>query len=526
MANKTLSVAIYSRKSKETEEGDSIANQTKLCRDYINTYIGKDCIITVFEDAGYSGKNLNRPEFQKMMERQKVQPFDIIVVYRLDRISRSVGDFAQLTIALSEKHTALICIKEQFDTSSPMGRAMMNMAAVFAQLERETIAERVRDNMYLLAQKGRWMGGTAPLGYKSLAHVIHVGAKIKKYYTLITDDGQIELAKLIFEKYDELRSLNALDKFLRDNGIQTQRGKDWDKTNVKRVLSNPIYCIADEDSIKYFTELGCTVAFTIDDCDGTSGIMAYNRTFGEKRTNNPPDEWLIALSTHKGIMSGKEWIRFQQLLEENSKEKFGGKSKGVVPQNNYALLSGVLYCQQCGKAMRPKKYNSGSVVYMCSGKAAGNHCTCPNLPQELTDKTIAEKLLDESGKGFAARYISTMNKAVKDYDKTRAKKIQALQEEKHRNESQISNLVTTISNGAVSDITIQSINVQIEQLDSRNKAIDGEINDITTKNIEYALITQKVKQATTALRQLSKHFDELSIISRRDYLKTFVDRIE
>ena len=231
---------------------------------------------------------------------------------------------------------------------------MMNMAAVFAQLERETIAERVRDNMYLLAKVGRWMGGTAPIGYVSEEHVIEVGEKRKKYYTLKTDAEKINIAKYMFSKYEELRSLNALDKLLQSDGIKTQRDNDWDKTNVKRVLTNPTYCIADEESYKYFTELGCDVAFRPEDCDGKRGIMVYNRTRGDKRLPNPPDDWVITIASHEGILTGKEWIHIQRLLEENGREKFGGKANKLVPQNNYALLSGILYCQRCGKAMRPK----------------------------------------------------------------------------------------------------------------------------------------------------------------------------
>ena len=95
-----------------------------------------------------------------MMEIENLRPFDIIVVYRLDRISRNVGDFASLIEKLNKKNTSFICVKEHFDTGNSMGRAMMNIAAIFAQLERETIAERIKDNMYLLAKEGHWLGGT------------------------------------------------------------------------------------------------------------------------------------------------------------------------------------------------------------------------------------------------------------------------------------------------------------------------------------------------------------------------------
>ena len=130
-----MNIAIYSRKSKFTGKGESIGNQIEMCQDYIKLhYPNEQHIISVFEDEGFSGKNLNRPQFQKMISIEKSNPFDLIIVYRLDRISRNVGDFANLIEELNNFNTAFICIKEQFDTSTPMGRAMMNIAAVFAQL--------------------------------------------------------------------------------------------------------------------------------------------------------------------------------------------------------------------------------------------------------------------------------------------------------------------------------------------------------------------------------------------------------
>lgn len=115
-----------------------------------------------------------------MKDSQKIE-FAAIVVYRLDRISRNIGDFAKLIEDLGDRHIDFISIREQFDTSSPMGRAMMYIASVFSQLERETIAERIRDNMHELSKTGRWLGGTTPTGYasESLSSVT-VDGKVKK----------------------------------------------------------------------------------------------------------------------------------------------------------------------------------------------------------------------------------------------------------------------------------------------------------------------------------------------------------
>ena len=118
-------------------------------------------------DEGFSGGNLDRPKFKEMMEATRKSHIDGIVVYRLDRISRNIGDFANLIQDLGDRGIEFISISEQFNTNSPIGRAMMYIASIFSQLERETIAERIRDNMHELAKTDRWLGGVTPTGYES-----------------------------------------------------------------------------------------------------------------------------------------------------------------------------------------------------------------------------------------------------------------------------------------------------------------------------------------------------------------------
>ena len=119
---------IYSRKSKFTGKGESIENQIELCRQYIAMHFGEEAAenVLVYEDEGFSGGNLERPQFKKMMKDSQKIAFAAIVVYRLDRISRNIGDFAKLIEDLGDRHIDFISIREQFDTSSPMGRAMMS----------------------------------------------------------------------------------------------------------------------------------------------------------------------------------------------------------------------------------------------------------------------------------------------------------------------------------------------------------------------------------------------------------------
>lgn len=132
---------IYSRKSVDTGKGESVENQIEMCRQYIKTKFPDitDKNLVLYEDEGFSAKNTYRPQFQKMLREIRTQKPDYLVCYRLDRISRNVSDFASLIEELNQRKISFLCIREEFDTSKPMGKAMMYIASVFAQLERETI---------------------------------------------------------------------------------------------------------------------------------------------------------------------------------------------------------------------------------------------------------------------------------------------------------------------------------------------------------------------------------------------------
>ena len=180
-------IAIYSRKSKFTGKGDSITNQIEQCRQYLR-YMSPDADerdILVFEDEGYSGGNINRPQFTAMMDACRAKELGMVVCSKLDRISRNTGDFIRIIDELTRLHISFASVRDRFDTATPAGKAMMNMTAVFAQLERETIAERIRDNMMDLAKTGRWLGGQTPTGYKSeQIQKETIDGKIRKLFKL------------------------------------------------------------------------------------------------------------------------------------------------------------------------------------------------------------------------------------------------------------------------------------------------------------------------------------------------------
>ena len=295
---------------KFTGKGESIENQIELCRQYIAMHFGEDAAenVLVYEDEGFSGGNLERPQFKKMMKDSQKIAFAAIVVYRLDRISRNIGDFAKLIEDLGDRHVDFISIREQFDTSSPMGRAMMYIASVFSQLERETIAERIRDNMHELSKTGRWLGGTTPTGYasESLSSVT-VDGKVKKACKLKPIPEEIQLVKTIFSVFMETGSLSKTDQYLLEHRCVTKRGKQFTRFAIRGVLTNPVYMIADETAYQYLKENNVDLFAERSEFDGEHGVMAYNRTLqrpGKANQIRPMEEWIVAVGKRPGTIAG------------------------------------------------------------------------------------------------------------------------------------------------------------------------------------------------------------------------------
>ncbi len=391
---------IYSRKSRFTGKGESIENQIEICRKYIGSFYSQEEAdrALVFEDEGFSGGTLERPQFQKMMAASRSLAFYAIVVYRLDRISRNIGDFSRLIDDLGKRGIGFISVKEQFDTESPMGRAMMYISSVFSQLERETIAERIRDNMHELAKSGRWLGGNTPTGYASEGVTnVTLEGKSRKAFRLRPIPEELNLVGLIFEKFLEWGSLTRVDQYLLEKRLQTKRGNDFTRFAIRGILTNPVYMIADAEAWAYFQNQGADVFGARDTFDGSHGIMAYNRTLqrqGQAAQLRPIQEWIVAVGKHPGVISGAEWIRVQEMLA-------GNRSKHRRrPRSNVALLSGLLVCGGCGDYMRPKLTNRVNAAgerqytYLCTTKERSGKCLCQmkNVNGNALDGAMLEQL--------------------------------------------------------------------------------------------------------------------------------------
>jgi site-specific DNA recombinase len=213
---KLLRCAIYTRKSTEhglEQEFNSLDAQRDACEAYIKSQAsqGWRALPQHYDDPAYSGGNLQRPALKKLLADIEAGRIDVVVVYKIDRLTRSLADFAKLVEAFDAKSISFVAVTQQFNTTTSMGRLTLNVLLSFAQFERELSSERVRDKIAASRRKGKWTGGTVPLGYES---------RDKK---LVINKTEAETVRTIFSRYLELQSFSKLVADLDRRGIVTKR---------------------------------------------------------------------------------------------------------------------------------------------------------------------------------------------------------------------------------------------------------------------------------------------------------------
>lgn len=360
----------------------SIQGQIDLCRKEAQGEV------TVYQDKGFSGKNTNRPDFQRMMADVEKGLVQRVIVYRLDRFSRSLADFSQLWEVLGRHGVEFISVNEKFDTSTPVGRAMLNIIMIFAQLERETTAERVRDNYYQRAKLGSWPGGPAPYGF-SLGRLPDATGKLSP--GLIPND-HMETVEEIFRRYaQDGESLGSIAKELNAKGIAAPKRATWDNVTLSRILHSPLYVMADEDVYLYYQGKGLQFGNGLDDFDGChAGMIVGKRDKNAGKYRDLAGQH-FSLATHAGVIPSELWLRCQYKLDAN--RQLGGNGRG-----KHTWLSGLLKCGKCGYSVKVMK--DGNKYYLvCSGRSNLGVCDqsirveLPTLEREVQREL--ERLLEE-----------------------------------------------------------------------------------------------------------------------------------
>ncbi|MCC8066386.1 MAG: recombinase family protein, partial [Clostridiales bacterium] len=311
-STRIIKVAIYIRVSTTYQiDKDSLPMQRKDLIAYCTLILGTENY-EIFEDAGYSGKNTDRPAFQEMMQRIRNGEFTHVLVWKIDRISRNLLDFAEMYEELQALRVTFVSKNEQFDTSTAIGEAMLKIILVFAELERNMTSERVTATMIARANNGQWNGGRIPFGYDYNPETC----------TFSNREDEAKVCRILKDDYISNKSLTHTARLLNDSGFKTRAGVNWTPTAVWIIASSPFY----------------------------AGIYRYNRYKGmENRTINPEDEWVMVADHHPAIFTLEEHETMASIRSNNSRN-FNSPGREIRSRNVH-IFSGIAYCGKCGRRM-------------------------------------------------------------------------------------------------------------------------------------------------------------------------------
>ncbi len=448
-------IYIYARQSIDKKDSISIETQIEYAKREV---FDEEC--RVYQDKGYSGKNTNRPAFEKMMGDMDNEDVSKVVVYRLDRVSRSIVDFADFINTLEAKDVAFVSATEKFDTSTPMGRAMLYIIIVFAQLERETIAERVKDNYYARVKKGAWGGGPAAYGYDLVRTVID-----GKKATMYKQNDLIDNVYKIFELYQKpYTSLADVQRILIAGGIKSATGVNFNSEKLSKLIKNPSYVKADIAIYNFYRAKGAIMANDPEEFDGVHGCILVGKRDTNKRKYTDVSEHLLALGTHEGIVDSQMFLACQAKLETNKQIKNTYKGK-------HSWLTGLVKCGYCGHsfAVAYGLTKEGSIpYYKCSGRYLHKNCFVKQTHRVREVEAYVEEQLINQAESIKIKYENKESPAIKEYQQ----KLMLIEEK-------INNLILSLE--TASNITIEYINARIEALHQEKQKYMSEYSTLPNK---------------------------------------------
>ena len=343
---KTIRCAIYTRKSTDDgldKEFNTLEAQREAGENYIRSqaYQGWEIIPTHYDDGGFSGGSLKRPALQQLLNDVEAGLIDMIVVYKIDRLTRSLVDFSKLVEVFDANNCSFVSVTQNFNTYDSMGRLTLNVLLSFAQFEREVITERIRDKVSASKKKGMWMGGILPLGYDSYN---------KK---LVINEDEAQIVRLAFEKYLVLRSEIAVAEWLNENGYTTMnKGNNSKFTHMRisKMLKNVLY------------------------------------------VGKIPHKENIYDGQHKAIIS-------QEIFDEVQNIKSKNRIGRLAPSRfiEHSLLKGFIYCDCCQSAMVSTKSNKKNKVYeyytsVRAVKEGFKNCHVGSIPAGEMDNFILQQM--------------------------------------------------------------------------------------------------------------------------------------
>lgn len=459
-----MRAVIYKRVSTaiQVSDGVSLEHQEEKLKAYCVVQ-GWD-LVYVYEDAGLSGKETtSRLAYQQMMKDAAENKFDCIVVYKLDRLTRSVKDFHELIEKLDIYKVNIVSVTQNLDTSTAVGRLLRNILVDFANFEREMILERTMDVKYSLAEKGQWLGGKAPFGYKV----------VNKKLVLVEE--QAKVVKEIFELYLKGNSIMQIAKKLMGGY----------KYKIAFILNNPVY----------------------------TGYLGYSRTCQNKKgqkQRKPSDQWIMAQGEHEAIITLEDWKQVQSMRKSNYRNP-GSRTKAQIFEN-------LCWCE-CGERIYYySNKNPKYCYYICNDRNRINNGCRVSMREDKLEKYIIGKFIDIAS---SKTYWNDLEKQINKGNITDHKKeIKRLESELNTTTKAMSNLIYQMSSEGAKEIA-HLIAPEIKKLESRKKDL---VEMIELKQVE-CINQVSVKDIKNHITNLIKYWANADKSEKREAITIVLDRI-
>ncbi|MDE7363229.1 MAG: recombinase family protein [Oscillospiraceae bacterium] len=480
--------AIYARQSVDKKDSISIDTQIDMCKHYCTDEY------SVYSDKGWSGKNLDRPEFQRLLADIKGGQIDKLVVYKLDRISRSLNDFSNLMEVFKQYGVEFASTVETFDTSTPIGRAMLGIIMVFAELERENILLRVKDNYYARGEKGLYLGGVPVYGFDKLPTKLN-GIKT----SVLVPNNDLTTVEYIYSAYRESSSsLGRIVKELNERGVPSPAGTLWDSSKLSRLLRSPTYVMADVEVYRYFKEKGAKISNSVEDFTGQRGCFLYGKRKANERKYTDVHDHVLSLGLHDGVISSEMWLDVQHKLDGNSQIK-KGKS------GSHSWLTGLIKCGKCSYAMRVQ----GGEYFCCTGKA--NHGSCEGVDGKPQITDVEQAVYTE----LKHKFDEIRDIVVDEKPPSSSPKVNKLKMRLEALNTQIDNLVDKIAETSEAIGTV--LEKKLETLIAERTEIQSELDKLggsTKQKLAYADIIPLIDE-----------FPNMPLETKREIARQFIVKI-
>lgn len=456
--------AIYVRQSVDKKDSISIDSQIDECKKKLCA----DEKYEIFSDKGFSGKTIKgRPQFLKMMKYVTDGYIQKIVVYKVDRISRSMLDFLKMKEEFDKHNVSFISCREDFDTSTATGKMMLSILIMFAEMERDTIQKRITDNYYARGQKGFYLGGYPPFGYKKTDIVLD-GKNTSAY---IINNEEQDIIKRIYNLYiKENFSLNDIAKYLNARNIKTRKNNDWTGSTLSRLISNPVYVKADSDIYKFLSDRNAVITSETDEFDGIHGCIVY----GDAKTRKgckfrDYSKEFVTIGKHCGIIDSSVFLSAQQKLDRHTLHSNSGTGK-------LSFLQGFVKCS-CGYSDYVKRYISKSGkeyrYFYCRRKKNG---TCTNK------KLLKAEFLENIIKTIIFEKLTELS-STEPENKTQNSEYEHIKSEYMAIIVKIKNLILAIEN---SDNLSDALTKRLEELYEEKNNIENKLVSLSDNNSQLS----------------------------------------